>query len=52
MPASETEVKERKDRFDDALSATRAAVEEGIVPGGVTELLYASRALDGDHRRQ
>jgi len=45
--SSEVEVKERKDRVDDALSATRAAVEEGIVPGGGTALLYASRALDG-----
>jgi chaperonin GroEL len=45
--SSETEVKERKDRVDDALSATRAAVEEGIVPGGGTALLYASKALDG-----
>jgi len=45
--SSEIEVKERKDRVDDALSATRAAVEEGIVPGGGTALLYASRALDG-----
>jgi chaperonin GroEL len=44
--ASEIEVKERKDRVDDALHATRAAVEEGIVPGGGTALLYASRALD------
>ena len=44
--ASETEVKERKDRVDDALHATRAAVEEGIVPGGGTALLYASHALD------
>ena len=44
--ASETEVKERKDRVDDALHATRAAVEEGIVPGGGTALLYASQALD------
>ena len=43
--SSELEVKERKDRVDDALSATRAAVEEGIVPGGGTALLYASRAL-------
>ncbi len=43
---SEIEVKERKDRVDDALNATRAAVEEGIVPGGGTALLYASRALD------
>jgi chaperonin GroEL len=45
--ASELEVKERKDRVDDALSATRAAVEEGIVPGGGTALLYASKALEG-----
>jgi chaperonin GroEL len=45
--SSELEVKERKDRVDDALSATRAAVEEGIVPGGGTALLYASRALKG-----
>ena len=45
--SSELEVKERKDRVDDALSATRAAVEEGIVPGGGTALLYASRALNG-----
>jgi chaperonin GroEL len=45
--ASEIEVKERKDRVDDALHATRAAVEEGIVPGGGTALLYAARALDG-----
>ena len=45
--SSELEVKERKDRVDDALSATRAAVEEGIVPGGGTALLYASRALGG-----
>ncbi len=44
--ASETEVKERKDRVDDALHATRAAVEEGIVPGGGTALLYASLVLD------
>ncbi|MGE5953190.1 MAG: chaperonin GroEL [Qipengyuania vulgaris] len=45
--ATEVEVKERKDRVDDALHATRAAVEEGIVPGGGTALLYASKALDG-----
>ncbi len=45
--ASEVEVKERKDRVDDALHATRAAVEEGIVPGGGTALLYATKALDG-----
>jgi chaperonin GroEL len=45
--ASEIEVKERKDRVDDALHATRAAVEEGIVPGGGTALLYSLKALDG-----
>jgi len=44
--ASEVEVKERKDRVDDALHATRAAVEEGIVAGGGATLLYSSRALD------
>ena len=37
---TEVEVKERKDRVDDALNATRAAVEEGIVPGGGTALLF------------
>ncbi|UOR16388.1 chaperonin GroEL [Qipengyuania aquimaris] len=45
--ATEVEVKERKDRVDDALHATRAAVEEGIVPGGGTALLYATKSLDG-----
>ena len=45
--ATEVEVKERKDRVDDALHATRAAVEEGIVPGGGTALLYATSALEG-----
>ncbi|PZT90102.1 MAG: chaperonin GroEL [Citromicrobium sp.] len=45
--ATEVEVKERKDRVDDALHATRAAVEEGIVPGGGTALLYAAQALEG-----
>jgi len=45
--STEVEVKERKDRVDDALHATRAAVEEGIVPGGGTALLYAIKALDG-----
>ncbi|HET9149877.1 MAG TPA: chaperonin GroEL [Alphaproteobacteria bacterium] len=43
--STEVEVKERKDRVDDALHATRAAVEEGIVPGGGVALLYAVRAL-------
>jgi chaperonin GroEL len=43
--ATEIEVKERKDRVDDALNATKAAVEEGIVPGGGTALLYASKIL-------
>src|SRR4051812_23724175 len=44
--STEVEVKERKDRVDDAMHATRAAVEEGIVPGGGSALLYAIRALD------
>src|SRR5690242_13692322 len=44
--STEVEVKERKDRVDDAMHATRAAVEEGIVPGGGTALLYAIKALD------
>ncbi|MGV8995366.1 MAG: chaperonin GroEL [Parvibaculaceae bacterium] len=43
--ATEVEVKERKDRVDDALNATRAAVEEGIVPGGGTALLMATKAV-------
>jgi chaperonin GroEL len=45
--ATEVEVKERKDRVDDALHATRAAVEEGIVPGGGVALLRAIKVLDG-----
>jgi chaperonin GroEL len=44
--ATEVEVKERKDRVEDAMHATRAAVEEGIVPGGGVALLYAVRALE------
>lgn len=44
--ASEVEVGEKKDRITDALNATKAAVEEGIVPGGGTALVYASRTLD------
>ncbi|MCZ6743120.1 MAG: chaperonin GroEL [Alphaproteobacteria bacterium] len=44
--ASEIEVKERKDRVDDALNATTAAVEEGIVPGGGVALLYATKGFD------
>ncbi|MBN9267003.1 MAG: chaperonin GroEL, partial [Hyphomicrobium sp.] len=43
--ATEVEVKERKDRVDDALNATRAAVEEGIVPGGGVALLKASQSI-------
>jgi len=43
--ATEVEVKEKKDRVDDALNATRAAVEEGIVPGGGVALLHASKAI-------
>jgi chaperonin GroEL len=45
--ATEVEVKEKKDRVDDALNATRAAVEEGIVAGGGVALLKAGKALDG-----
>ncbi|MBQ2811212.1 MAG: chaperonin GroEL [Alphaproteobacteria bacterium] len=44
--ASEVEVKEKKDRIDDALNATRAAVKEGVVAGGGVALLYASKVLD------
>ncbi len=44
--ATEVEMKEKKDRVDDALHATRAAVEEGIVPGGGVALIRASKALD------
>ncbi len=44
--ATEVEVKEKKDRVDDALNATRAAVEEGILPGGGVPLLRAIKALD------
>ena len=44
--ATETEVKERRDRVDDALNSTRAAVEEGVVPGGGAALLYAAKSLD------
>ena len=43
--ATEVEVKEKKDRVDDALNATRAAVEEGIVPGGGVALLWASKSI-------
>jgi len=52
--ATEVEVKERKDRVDDALNATRAAVEEGVVPGGGVMLLKASATLDieGDNEDQ
>ena len=53
--ATEVEVKERKDRVDDALNATKAAVEEGIIPGGGTALLYAAKALKdvtGDNEDQ
>ena len=45
--ASEVEVKEKKDLVDDALNATRAAVEEGVLPGGSVPLLRAIKALDG-----
>src|SRR5713101_3485122 len=45
--STEVEVKERKDRVDDAMHATRAAVEEGVVAGGGVTLLYAGKALGG-----
>jgi chaperonin GroEL len=45
--ATEIEVKERKDRVDDALNATRAAVQEGVVPGGGVALVHAGKILDG-----
>ena len=44
--ATEVEVKERKDRVDDAMHATRAAVEEGVIAGGGSALLYATRAIE------
>jgi chaperonin GroEL len=54
--ATEVEVKERKDRVDDAMHATKAAVEEGVVAGGGVALLYATRALanlkGGNHDQQ
>ncbi len=55
--ATEVEVKERKDRVDDALNATKASVEEGIIPGGGTALLYAAKSLkdvtgDNDDQNQ
>lgn len=46
--ATETEVKERKDRIDDALAATRAAIEEGVLPGGGVALARAASVLAGD----
>jgi chaperonin GroEL len=45
--ATEVEVKERKDRVDDALNATRAAVQEGVVPGGGVALVHACKVLEG-----
>jgi len=45
--STEIEVKERKDRVDDALNATRAAVQEGVVPGGGVALVHASKVLEG-----
>jgi chaperonin GroEL len=46
--ATEVELKEKKHRIEDAVSATRAAIEEGIVPGGGSALIHAAAALDGD----
>ena len=45
--ATEVEVKERKDRVDDAVHATKAAIEEGVVAGGGAALLYATNAING-----
>ena len=53
--ATEMEVKEKKDRVEDALSATRAAIEEGIVAGGGATLIHASKALlklEGENEAQ
>ena len=47
--ATEVEVKERKDRVDDAVHATKAAIEEGVVAGGGAALLYATNAINGLH---
>jgi chaperonin GroEL len=46
--ATEVELKEKKHRIEDAVSATRAAIEEGIIPGGGSALVHAASALDGD----
>jgi chaperonin GroEL len=46
--ATEVELKEKKHRIEDAVSATRAAIEEGIIPGGGSALVHAAAALDGD----
>ena len=46
--ATEVELKEKKHRIEDAVSATRAAIEEGIVPGGGSALVHAVSVLDGD----
>ena len=50
--ATEVEVKERKDRVDDAMHATRAAVEEGIVPGGGVALSFNKHALKSKAGKQ
>ena len=50
--ATETEMKEKKHRVEDALQATRAALEEGIVPGGGVALMLAAKAIDVDGRRR
>ena len=46
--ATEVELKEKKHRIEDAVSATRAAIEEGIVAGGGSALIHAAAALEGD----
>ena len=50
--ATETELKEKKHRIEDALSATRAAVQEGMIPGGGTSLVHALKAFDKNRSRQ
>ena len=50
--ASEVEMKEKKDRVDDALSATRAAIEEGVVPGGGITYIRATRSSEERQRRE
>ncbi len=50
--ATETELKEKKHRIEDALSATRAAVQEGMIPGGGSSLIHALKALERHSSRE